>query len=290
MPTAQVTPIPLYHPINDKLKSEWATITPAIAEKMLGQNHGNRPLRPRKIANYARDMRNGAWLTSGDSIKFDWNGRLIDGQHRLEAIISSGVAIRVLVVKGLEPAVQRVLDTNVRRSPSDALKFAGHGYNATVAAAMARIANARSNGYLRTALSSSIPEMTNAEVVAWADEHPEIENAAALALRTYKTIGATPSVLAYAIWVLEEIDGAAAVEFFVSTAEFRTNGVKDPRAALLRSFNRLKEQRVTLTAALQLSYIFRAWNAWRDGAPLERLATTTSTKDGVAGVKIPEPR
>jgi len=284
------TQAPLDHPVNDKLKSEWATVTPAIAEKWLGQNHGNRNLRSRKVTNYARDMRNGAWMTTGDSIKFDWNGRLIDGQHRLEAVIESGCSIRVLVVKGLEPSVQGVLDVNVKRSPSDALKFAGQSYNTTISASVARIANARSMGFLRTATSSNIPEMTNAEIVAWVEANPEIQNAAALATRTSKTIGATPSALAYCIWVLETIDPVAAVEFFTSTAEFRTNGAKDPRSALLRSFNRLKEQRVALTAALQISYIFRAWNAWREGRSLEKLATTTSTKNGVTGVSIPEPK
>lgn len=282
--------VPLSHPINNKLKTEWADLTPSLAEKWLGLNHGNRNLRTRKVTNYARDMRNQKWQTTGDSIKFDWNGRMIDGQHRCEAVIESGVTIRVLVVRGLEPDVQGVLDVNVRRSASDALKFSGHGYNITVMAAAARIANARELGFLRTATSTNIPEMTNAEVVAWVEANPDIEQAAALASRTYKAIGATPSALAYAIWVLEQIDGTAAVEFFTSTAEFRTNGVQDPRSTLLNSFRRLKDQRSALTAAVQISYIFRAWNAWRENKKIATIPTTTSGKNGVVGVAIPEPK
>lgn len=284
------TPVTLDHPVNKKLTHELVNVTPALAEKWLGQNHGNRNLRNRKVANYARDMRNGNWQTTGDSIKFDWNGRMIDGQHRLEAVIESGVTIRVLVVKGLEPSVQGVLDVNIKRSAADALKFAGRGYNVTIMAAAARIANARDMGFLKTATSTNVPEMTNMEVEQWVNDNPDIENAAALAARTYKTIGATPSALAYAIWVLEDIDGPAAVEFFTSTAEFRTNGLKDPRSALLRTFNRLKEQRVSLTPALQLSHIFRAWNAWRAGKTIDKMPSTTSGKNGVSGVAIPEPK
>lgn len=295
MSAAQNTPlkaVTLDHPLNKKLTSEFTDITPALAEKWLGMNHGNRTLRGRKVTNYARDMRNGKWMTSGDSIKFDWNGRMIDGQHRLEAVIESGSTIRVLVVRGLEPAVQSVLDVNVRRSASDALKFNGHAYHNVIVASVARIANARDLGYLRSATSTNIPEMTNAEVLEWVDANPEIENAAALAARVYKTIGGTPSAIAYAIYELEQIDGPATVEFFTSTAEFRTTGLTDPRSTLLRSFNRLKEQRTALTPALQLSYIYRAWNAWRDSKPLSKLATVTSggADSGAKGIKIPEPK
>jgi hypothetical protein len=286
-----LTAVPLDHPINTKVTSEWVNLTPAMAEKLLGQNHGNRNVRSRKVGNYARDMRNGKWLTTGDSIKVDWNGRMIDGQHRCEAVIESGVTIRVMVVKGLEPNVQSVLDVNVRRSPSDALKFNGHSYNVSILASCARIANARALGYLTSATSTTIPEMTNGEVLQWVAENPEIENAAALASRVHKTIGATPSALAYAILTLEKINAPAAVEFFTSMAEFRTDGANDPRSTLLRTFNRLKEQRVTLTPAIQLSYIFRAWNAWRSNKKITNLPTKTSTTGGGSvGVAIPEPK
>lgn len=285
--TTVPTPVTLDHPINDKITYDLVEVTPGIAQAWLGQNHGNRNLRSRKVANYARDMLAGKWQTSGDSIKFDWNGRLIDGQHRLEAVMESGATIKILVVRGLSPEVQGVLDVNVKRSAADALKFAGHGYNITIMAAAARIANARDAGFLRSATSSNVPELTNAETLAWVESHPEIENAAALASRTYKDIGATPSALAYCIWVLEGVDPVAAVEFFMSTAEARTSGTGDPRLTLLRTFNRMKEQRVTLTPALQISYIFRAWNAWRDKKTITTLPSTTA---GRQGVTIPAPK
>ena len=52
-------------------------------------------------------MGSGNGQTSGLSIQFDWDGRMIDGQHRCEAGIESGVTIRMLVVKGLDPRSRR---------------------------------------------------------------------------------------------------------------------------------------------------------------------------------------
>lgn len=294
MPTAKNTalkPVTLDHPINSKITTEFVAVNPETAEKWLGQNHGNRQLRPRKVEAYARDMRNGNWMTSGDSIKFDWNGRLIDGQHRLEAVIDSGTTIRVLVVRGLEPRVQDVLDVNARRSNADALRFNGVTVHATDIAAVAKIANARAMGLLSTATSVQVPELTNAEVLAWFEEHPEVANAIALARRVYKAIGGTPSALGYAIWRLEQIDALATVEFFTSMSEFRTKGHGDPRVALLRSFNRMREQGVRITPALQLRYVFAAWNAWRAGKSVTTFPRVTADGNGgTAGVAVPEPK
>jgi hypothetical protein len=283
--------VPLDHPINSKLSYDLVDVSPAVAEKWLGQNHGNRNLRPRKVESYARDMRNGNWMTSGDSIKFDWNGRLIDGQHRLEAVIDSGATIRVLVVKGLEPRVQDVLDVNAKRSASDALRFNGVEHNVSEIASMARIATARETGMMRDATSVRLPEMTNAEVLEWWDQHPEAAHAAALGRRLCKQIGCTPSALGYAIMRLEQIDAMAAFEFFTSMSEMRTSGQGDPRLALLRAFNRMRENGTRVTAAIQLRYIFAAWNAWRAGKNVSTFPRVTSDgSGGVKGVQIPEPR
>lgn len=295
MPARKNTPltaVPLDHPVNDRITHEIVTVTPETAAKWLGQNHGNRNVRILKVKAYARDMRNGKWMTSGDSIKFDWNGRLIDGQHRLEAVIESGATVRILVARGLDPRVQDVLDVNVRRSNADALRFNGFEHNQDTIAAIAKIANARELGFLRIATSSHIPELTNAEVIEWAEAHPEALNAAALARRTARGIGATPSALGYAIWRLEQIDPLDATEFILSMAEARTNGSGDPRLTLLRTFNRLKQDGRKLTPALQLRYIFAAWNAWREGRTLSKFAghKTTTPNSGTQGVAIPEPK
>lgn len=293
MSTAKNTapdPVTLDHPINQKITTEWVDLTPTLAEKWLGRNIGNRRMKDRAIQQYARDMRNGRWETTGEAIKFDWDGRLIDGQNRCTAVIESGATIRVLVIKNLPPFIQGKLDQGVKRSGGDALRFAGYEGNVSAIAAAARIAMARENGYLKTSTSTFVPVVTSGELQDWVDENAEIINAVALASRTYKQIGAQPATLSYCVLVLEKIDPLDAVEFFLSMAEFRTTGAKDPRSTLLRTFNNLKERRITLTPAIQIALIFRAWNAWRAKRSLTSLPVTTGGKDGTVGVAIPEPK
>jgi predicted nucleic acid-binding Zn ribbon protein len=70
-------------------------VTPEMAERWLGHNKVNRNLRNRRVDQFARDMRSGRWQLTGEAIKFGKSGNLIDGQHRLWAVIESGCTSRV---------------------------------------------------------------------------------------------------------------------------------------------------------------------------------------------------
>lgn len=282
--------IALDHPVNKTITVEQLTIGPAEAKQLLEENRHNRNLRTSKVDQYARDMLSGNWHASAETIKFDWNGRMIDGQHRLNAVISAGVTVPMMVARGLDPKSQTVIDAGAKRSSADALSFSGMASNTAIISAAARIGLRYDAGLLRTTESGFGGSMSNSEVLAWVDENPSIIDAAALASKTFKGIGATPSALAFAAMKLLAVDEIAAFEFLMSTAEFRTNGATDPRSTLIRTFSRLKEQRVKLTPALQLSLLFRAWNAWREERELRSLPATTSSPEGVRGVMIPEPK
>ncbi|MEJ7763905.1 MAG: hypothetical protein WKF86_00250 [Acidimicrobiales bacterium] len=109
-------------------------IDPATAKRWLADNT-NRRLRPAIVSRYARDMAAGRWKMTGEAIKFDWNGTLRDGQHRLSAIVQSRVTLVVPVVRGLDPATQAFMDQGAARTASDALQLDGEKYPSILAAA-----------------------------------------------------------------------------------------------------------------------------------------------------------
>jgi len=293
MPAANNTAlraVTLNHPINKNITLDLVTITPSLASEWLGSNHNNRNQRGRKIVSYGRDMLNGEWLTTGESIKFDWNGHLIDGQHRLEAVAQTGITIVSIVVRGLDPRVQRVLDTNVRRSAADALEFAGVKLSAKDIASCARVGIAYESGMLTTALDNVKVDVTNAEQIAWHDANPDIANAVALAQKVARPMGATVAGIGYAALVLERIDAADAIEFFLSAAELRTDGKGDPRKAMLDAFKMIRDSRRAPTAAESLAIVFRAWNMWRAGSKLQIIRSGASDgAGGITGVTILKP-
>lgn len=102
-------------------------VTPALAAKWLERNTRNRPLRDSVVLRYAADMRDGKWKVTGDAIAFDTTGAVINGQHRLWAVLESGVTVKMLVVFDLDPDVVYVLDDHFKRRLTDIIHIARPG-------------------------------------------------------------------------------------------------------------------------------------------------------------------
>lgn len=123
---------------NKQLKpsASFEIVTPQIASRWLHSNCINRSLSKTHVRAIAKDMSDGLWTTTHEGVAFDWNGNLIDGQHRLEAIIESGMTIKLLVARNIDPEAMQVIDTGRTRSLTDRLSLSGkHGKvsNAVVA-------------------------------------------------------------------------------------------------------------------------------------------------------------
>ena len=64
-------------------------------------------------------MRNGDFHTTHQGICFSETGDLIDGQHRLLAIVEAGLAVEIMVTRGMPDDSWHALDIGVKRSLSD---------------------------------------------------------------------------------------------------------------------------------------------------------------------------
>jgi len=112
-----------------KLNDFRAVVTPAIAAYWL-QHHNNinRKLRANNQNRYARLMKSGLWGQTHQGIAFDWNGEMIDGGHRLEAIVESGMAQEILITVGLDPGVRGFVDQGAPRSIADVARLSENGH------------------------------------------------------------------------------------------------------------------------------------------------------------------
>lgn len=100
-------------------------VTPEIADGWLSTAAPNRAVRQRVVAGMSSDMQPGRFIRNGAPIRFDSFGRLIDGQHRLLAIVDSGIPQVMLVVRGLSPESMATIDTGLSRSVNDILRLSG---------------------------------------------------------------------------------------------------------------------------------------------------------------------
>jgi hypothetical protein len=104
-----------------KIKSEVVTITPEMASQMLCHNTGNREVRDSIVAKYMRIIARGEWKLTHQGIAFDVDGKLVDGQHRLMAIVRTETAVQMMVTRGVDPETFGVLDQGARRTAADIL-------------------------------------------------------------------------------------------------------------------------------------------------------------------------
>lgn len=97
-------------------------ITPEIAKEMLEHNR-NRRVRDKHVANLAKMMERGKWVLSPDGISFDKAGNLINGQHRLMAVIKSGCTVMMVVTTGCDESAIGVIDQGKMRSKDDHMEM-----------------------------------------------------------------------------------------------------------------------------------------------------------------------
>lgn len=125
------------------IKARWVLVTPEMAEKFLEKNSQNRDVNRAGVERYKREMLAGRFAVSHQCIALDRAGVLIDGQHRLTAIIESGVSIWFLLVEGLDPMVRAATDGGTVRRAKDHLKIlAGEQDGALVSSTIAMIRRA----------------------------------------------------------------------------------------------------------------------------------------------------
>ena len=99
------------------------TVTPELAKEWIKNNSFNRPLKPRLVDKYVRQILEGNWQRTHQGVAFDGNGILIDGQHRLHAIIKTGQSIPMLVFLNETQLAHESIDNGKTRSLLDVIRL-----------------------------------------------------------------------------------------------------------------------------------------------------------------------
>ena len=102
------------------MHSQVLNVTPSLAEEWLKSNSFNRKISKATVRRYADDMKAGNWNLNHQGIAFDNDGVLVDGQHRLVAVIESGETIKMMVTWGSE---RTGIDELRPRSAYDVIRF-----------------------------------------------------------------------------------------------------------------------------------------------------------------------
>lgn len=241
-------------------------IGPDQAEAYLSKMPRNRQLRTAWVNQLAQIMRDGKYQDAGDTIRFAITGELLDGQHRLRAIIQSGVSLWFWVVYDLPVESQDVMDRGQKRTVADVMHI--HGYsNSTILASSLKWVMAMEKGRLSSKNERQLTFYpTPDETLLAATRHNAIQYSLGMA-KTVKSAGFRyPPSLAVAMHYImamgsgqERSDG-----FFDLVARGEGLAAADPAYTLREQlyFDSVKLiRRSTLNIAV---WTILAWNAWNE--------------------------
>ncbi len=265
-----------------QLTTELINITPAIAKSYLGQNQSNRPLSKRHIQRLSEVMMRKEWITNNDSICFDGSGVLINGQHRLYAIIKSGISVDILVSRGFDPDSFRTMDSLVMaRGGRDALALMGVKDCSIISGALTLI-----HQYKNYNTMSSYCLITPTIILKEYDLHPDISLYAETIPRgQYKGL-LSPVVGLYFYYVISKADYNKG-NIFMNGLVYGYNLEK--HNPMLRLRDKLIKNHSTYpkySRLDQISLLIYTWNKFMKGEKIINFKQPTQNFPAILGDKL----
>jgi hypothetical protein len=257
-------------------------VKPSQAQKWLEGNTDNRKFREDRALAYARIIEAGDWELTGDAIVFDDQGVLINGQHRLTAIVVSGIPARLIVLRGVPTKTQEVMDTGLGRNLADQLHRRGlsPGQSTVLSGALYwthQIAYAERTGNVHYSTPAERPSLR--QLLALYDKNQEMTDLIKPVYRLRNGTKVRPGPGVAILHRLRKIDAEEADLFF----ERWGTGVdlkRDDPILRLREWTiedaRTAGVRGRAPAYRMVAMTFKAWNLWRDGLTTSKLGWTFS--------------
>jgi hypothetical protein len=259
---------------------EQTLVTPELANELLLQTpEHQRRLSAQTVRFYAQQMREGHWHATHQPIAIDTEGKVLDGQHRLAAVVLAKLPMEFVVAYGCDPSSFKIVDVGKRRTASQFIE----GLHSTAIAQAARILAwerdeqelvRQGSGRLNDAYVVRTHVMSLAETLELVDQWPELEEFAIPADVVYR---ATRIDKATHLAILCQAARADHADRIGSWLEGLTSGSEltlgDPRLALR---NRWAEAQTKPPYAGdqvgRYHAVVRCWNAYARGDQLQRIS------------------
>jgi len=252
------------------------TITPADAETLLADPGAkNRPLAAARVKKYAARLSDGKWKLNGEPIILSEGGKLLDGEHRLRAVVESGKPLDTVVLWG--PFAFGSMGQGAARSGSDALALAdpsGSNFAALAAAVTLCIKHDRAMAREMSPYSQTQNggehwmDIDNGDRISFLKKNPRLAELLARSRSEAKTDRPiVPSSTMGAAWFLvERAAGVAEAESFVIPI-ITGGGLRndDVRLLLRRVFVNRALGGKSIRSVEALHFIAKAWEVRASG-------------------------
>ena len=244
---------------------------------MLAANTSNRPLSKSTVQGFAEAMRRGDWLVTHQGIAFDSNGVLVDGQHRLAAVVEADLPVEMTVFTEVEPDTFDVLDTGKRRNAADVLAIEGEKSTATLAAMVRTVWQYENRS--EASWSGGGAAVTNHQIVQSLAAHPRIREFVAVGERIASETGMIKSAAGAAAYLVEQANKgkkATLAEWHEGVIDGAGLAKNDPRLVFRRTMFAMARRQAGVVQRRRdtrehVALYLKAFNAWAAGETITQL-------------------
>ena len=222
----------------------------------------NRDITQATVHKYARKIIDNRWKVTGETLKFDKDGNLLDGQHRLWGFIETGLKSAVfLCMYNIPPDSQPFMDGQKVRTPANTLEMKGH-LNARTLGATVKMLNEYEAGLMPGSNQWRVA-LDNEQTLVYAQSNPDVEKSVEAVLSTpgLKALG-KPATVSFAHTITHRLNAVVAEDFWKRIAEADYDGPRDPVMRIREKLLVAKSQPHHVHSGTAVAaYIFKAWNA-----------------------------
>jgi hypothetical protein len=240
------------------------TIDRDRAHYYLELNIRNRPLNQLTVGKYADLYRSRQWILNGEAIVIDDQGRLVNGQHRLEACVQSGQSFDSFVIRGVDPEAFKTYDRPRMRRTQDVLSIECFEHNSALAAVASTVWF-----WERGRILSQYPTPEPTELLDLCKLRPQLQASAAIGASSRKILPASIAGSCHYLFSCLDLDDANQFfEQFVSGTGLESGS---PILVLRERLIADKASKAKLSTVYRMALVIKAWNAWRHGKPMKAL-------------------
>jgi hypothetical protein len=214
----------------------------------------------------------GQWEVTSDHIAFDEEGNLMNGHHRLQAVVKSGCTVPMAVYFHLPRSARDKIDKGMARTGGQTFHMNGILNANSVYAICTRV-------YLYDCdLPFAAIPVNEHEIRAIYEKDPDLAQSLSLdSRRVGKGLNCIASVLGAMWYVCARIDKQQASEFFEGLVDWSASLDKDSpiialRTRFLNAQANRSRRKFLIEPIEQGALMLKAWNAFRSGRKIRSLA------------------
>jgi hypothetical protein len=233
-------------------------VTPDKAQEWLRTVKEDRLLREKWAQTLSKDMKSGRWMVTPQGIVLDEDGNVIDGQHRLRAVVIAGVPVEFWVTEGAPRETYQVLDGGRSRTLADRLTAIGTPHAPQLAALARRVYCWKTD----QPMADRVPA-THLELQEVIDTDPLIKKAAVFAHRWRGK--PVPTTAAFGWWLFNQVDSEDATWYMERLRDGHELDLGHPILTLRNRLYREHRPGEFVKQQVVAAWMITCWNKYRAG-------------------------